>query len=268
MDTRFRLQTHECDPGIRPTLIRAGEIQLWSVNLQSDDGNLAVLSRLLTDEELRRADRFRFGDDRRRFIVARSTLRLLLADYTGRHAGSLEIRTDSFGKPFLRAVGTPLHFNLSHSGDRALIVFSRDASVGIDFEAISHEDRLTDLAESICSPAELIRIGGMPYGVRCRALLRLWSAKEAFLKAMGTGLQINPSRLELSPGVAEGSSERGAVRWIDSPGASSRYLLQPLPDCERRLGGSAALVASKLRTSQQIVWMGSPRPIGSEYATT
>jgi 4'-phosphopantetheinyl transferase len=239
---------------------RFGEIQLWAVSLRADEERLTALSRLLTDDELRRADRYRFHDDRRRFIVARGTLRLLLAEHTGQDAGDLAIGTDHFGKPFLRSARRPLHFNLAHSRDQALIAFSRDSTVGIDLEDLDRESRMTDLTESVCSPAERQWIADLPSDLGCRALLRIWSAKEAFLKAMGTGLRIEPSRLEVSRWIAEGSADRGEVRWIDSPGSSSRYILQPLPECEESLGGSAALAALKLRIPHRIAWMGSFRP--------
>ena len=250
----------------RPSLVRLGEIQVWSVTLHAGDERLAAFTRLLTGDELRRADRYRFADDRRRFIAARGTLRLLLADYTGQEAGGIAIETDPYGKPFLRAPRRPLHFNLAHSRDRALVAFSRDSNVGIDFEDLEHVGRIADLADAICSPDELSRIDGLSGECRSRALLRLWSAKEAFLKAMGTGLQIHPTRLEVSPGIMDGSAERGSVCWFDSPGASSRYFVQPMPDCEHRLGGSAAVSALKIPNLHRILWMGSPHLFKIEAA--
>lgn len=235
--------------------LRSGEIFLWTVSLHAGTGDLAAGESLLSHEELSRADRFHFEHDRRRFVIARATLRRVLAGCTGIPATALPITAGEFGKPALDPGCGPVHFNLAHSEDRALIAVSRDSRIGVDLEAIGHEPRLPELARSIAAPTELAQLAGLPdEAARSRALLRIWTAKEAFLKAIGTGLQIAPGRLEVSAGVREGSYELGTVRWIDSPGVSSLYALHPLPGCETRYGCSAAVAVLRGSTAHRIVW--------------
>src|SRR5437868_3371012 len=94
---------------------------------------------LLSDDELQRADRFAFSHHRVRWIVARGQLRRVLARYLG--STDVHLACSSFGKPFLE--DCPLTFNISHSGDLALIAVSRQRSVGIDVE------RIHDFAEDL-----------------------------------------------------------------------------------------------------------------------
>lgn len=236
--------------------IRTGEIHLWAVSLTAEGDDYRFWLSLLSEGEKQRADRYRFDQDRRRFVVARGMLRHLLEEYTGTEATRLIIDTDTHGKPRLVQTTRPIHFNLAHSLDRALIAFSRDSAVGVDFEDLSHQDRVVEVMDSICTADEKAAIAALSdETARSRALLRLWSAKEAFLKAMGTGLHVDPTALCVSESVWTGSAAPSPVRWEGSPGISSRYALHPLPDCEDWLGGSAAVVAMKLAVPHRLVWM-------------
>lgn len=236
--------------------IRAGEIHLWAISLQAGGDDYQFWLSVLSDDERRRADRYRFEDDRRRFVVARGLLRHLLEEYTGIGAARLDIATDTHGKPHLAQPHRPLHFNLAHSLDRALIAFSRDSAVGVDFEDLGHRQRVVEVEDSICTPAEKTAIASLGDDeARSLALLRLWSAKEAFLKALGTGLQVDPTAIAVSESVWKGSASPASVRWEGSPGISARYALHPLPDCEDWLGGSAAVAAMKLAVPHRLVWM-------------
>lgn len=247
-------------------VLRPGEIQLWAVSLQVDARDVELWTGVLSREERGRADRYRFEDDRRRFVVARGLLRHLLEAYTGIEASRLAIEAGEWGKPWLRAPSRPLHFNLAHSGEWALIAMARDAEVGVDFEDLAHGARVEDLAGSICSPAEREAVEGLAVPDRGRALLRLWSAKEAYLKAVGTGLQIDPARLEADAGIWSGSPEPARLCWLDSPGISSRYVIHPLPECESWLGGTAAVAAVRQARPLRAVWMNGPRAAVSAAA--
>lgn len=94
------------------------------------------------------------------------------------------IRRNEHGKPFF-ADHPQLHFNLSHSGTFALCALD-DSPVGVDIEVIRpHHPRL---AERICSPTELAWVTAQPDSHR--ALLSLWTKKEARVKQDGRGLTV------------------------------------------------------------------------------
>jgi len=224
--------------------VAAPPVELLVASLEADPRALSACRSILSPGERERADRFHFDRDRRRFTAARATLRRVLAERTGTPPESLAIETDRHGKPFLAHPETHLHFNVSHSGERVLIGLSREAPLGVDIEDLSHAHRLPAMGERICAPAEWDRLAGLPVDRLERELLRLWTAKESFLKAAGTGFQVDPRRIEIPPSVTEGKATPVEVHWPDEPGLAARFRLYPLPGCETRLGQSGALTVS------------------------
>ncbi|MBU6302659.1 MAG: 4'-phosphopantetheinyl transferase superfamily protein [Verrucomicrobia bacterium] len=243
----------------------AGEIHLWLVNLQTGSRVSDSDFQSLSADELRRAEAYRFERDRCRFVVARALLRKILAAYTGMAPDRIEFAVSAFGKPSLANPGLPLHFNLSHSGDQALMAFSMNGALGVDLEQIASEDRLGELLRTVCSDREQREIQALPSALGNRALLRLWTAKEAFLKALGTGLQIPLRDLEVDRDVFLGHRTPGRVLWRDDPSRSGLYQLLPLPGCEVHAGASAALAIHRPGPAPRLVWINpeggeSPRP--------
>src|SRR6266508_2666247 len=106
--------------------ISLNDLHIWRVSL--DVPWSWNFDEALTLDDRARADRFRFESDRRRFCVARASLRLILARYLKSKPGRLQIELGEYGKPyFVDAKATQgLRFNLSHSNDLALIAISRD----------------------------------------------------------------------------------------------------------------------------------------------
>ncbi len=225
--------------GNSPVRLGPGEVHLWLGSLE-DDPDLAGAP--LSEDEVRRAGAFRFERDRRRYRVGRGALRRLLARYTGGDPAELVIEADAFGKPRLRDAGGAVRFNLAHSGERVLYAVSADRELGVDLEAVAHEPRLPECAATITTADERRRIDSLDPAARSRALLRLWTAKEAFLKAIGTGLQIAPDRIEVPVSVMDGSADPVRVYWLDRPAVSARYRLHPFPDFENGCDCSAAVV--------------------------
>ena len=89
----------------------------------------------LSEDEVARANRFRFEEDRVRWTRARSSLRMILSRYAGDDPGSLCFGYGKHGKPHLLPV-TQVEFNLSHAGDWAIVAVTRMVPVGVDIERI------------------------------------------------------------------------------------------------------------------------------------
>src|SRR5881628_2308823 len=110
------------------------EVHVWRARLDAQwswtfDESLSLDDRM-------RADRFRFESDRRRFCVARASLRLILGRYLKAKPGRIQLDVGDYGKPFLvdRKTSQGIRFNLSHSHRLALIAIGRDREVGVDIE--------------------------------------------------------------------------------------------------------------------------------------
>jgi 4'-phosphopantetheinyl transferase len=170
------------------------EVHCWSIPLEASPNTLAVLFETLTDDERARAGRLRFERDRRRFIVARATLRELLGRYVGTPPDQVRFAYGAFGKPKLTPeFGGPhrVKFNLSHSADLALIAVAWDAEVGVDVEHIRPSD-YSDIARSSFAPSEIAQLRAAPRHLQARAFFSSWTRREAYAKARGEGVPDGP----------------------------------------------------------------------------
>jgi 4'-phosphopantetheinyl transferase len=141
----------------------------------------------LDAEETARASRFHFAKDRERFVVCHGVLRTLLGQVQGELPKALLFGQSDRQKPFLAHANAP-HFNLSHSGDYGAIAIDRAHALGVDVEQYKPIEHAA-LAERFFAPSEAAAIA-QPADARRRQqrFFALWSAKEAFIKAIGEGL--------------------------------------------------------------------------------
>jgi 4'-phosphopantetheinyl transferase len=175
---------------------RPGEIQVWSVPLSVPAEDIPALRGVLSAGERERADRFQLPADRRRFTVSRYALRSVLGDCSRLAPRSLEFRYGRQGKPYLDRPGAP-HFNLSHSGELALIAVCRDEPVGVDVEyALRAPDVMYELVDAHFSPADRRQLLALPVQSHRDAFFRCWTRKEALIKALGVGLLSEDSRAD------------------------------------------------------------------------
>jgi 4'-phosphopantetheinyl transferase len=165
-------------------------VDVVGVRLDATAEPSTVLWQLLSREERQRAGKFRYAQHRRHYIVARASLRRLLADRLRIAPRAVEFIETKHGKPRLAPVhgSADVEFNLSHSGILALYAFTRGRAVGVDVELIREIPDVDDLAERFFSVTETASIGALPLDRRSLAFLACWTRKEAFIKALGLGL--------------------------------------------------------------------------------
>jgi 4'-phosphopantetheinyl transferase len=159
-------------------------VEVHVVALDGDLPEAAALA-VLSPPERRRAASFRYPRDRRRFAVCRAALRHRLGAESGLPASEVALAEGERGKPF--APGGP-PFNVSHCGELALIAVAAAGPVGIDLERLRRDRPLARLARRFLSPAEHAAMEGLGEDDLARAFYWCWTAKEAYLKALGVGL--------------------------------------------------------------------------------
>lgn len=168
------------------------EVHLWSVDLRPSPERVAKYRRLLSPDELGRAERFHFERHRRRFVVRRGALRRLLGAYLDREPRSLTFGEGEKGKPFVDEGGVPaegaLHFNLTDSKDLALYAFTCGAELGIDVEILRPMPDGQNIAEHFFSLEEQEALRAVPAPSKDLAFFNCWTRKEAYIKAIGEGL--------------------------------------------------------------------------------
>ena len=169
---------------------------MYVAALISPPEELEVLHELLSNEERARAARFVSDDVRRRFVAARGTLRRVLADELGAAPSALEFSYGEHGKPALQNSTTV--FNLSHSGDIALIAIADCGVVGVDVEVLRDDTDFDAIAENSFSDAELAAWRALPEAEKRDAFFATWTCKEAYLKALGTGFAVSSRAFDVS----------------------------------------------------------------------
>jgi 4'-phosphopantetheinyl transferase len=164
-------------------------------------------------------------------------VRSLLAGYMD--GADVRIDYDDRGKAHVR--GDALHFNLSHSGGALAVAVSRSRPLGIDLEHQRRPRRTLELAHRFFAPHEAQALGRLPEIQRQIAFLRLWTCKEAWVKADGRGIAADLHRAVFDldeRGEITGPSDRswqvvtfepaegfyGAIAWRGEPQPVS-YLL-------------------------------------------
>lgn len=170
--------------------VPSDRVQIWQADLNLEPDRIRPFRELLAPDERRRAERFRFDRDRVHFTVARATLRLILSPLVGVPPEDLVFGYGDRGKPYLIAGNTSgeLQFNVSHSDGRALYAIAFGCRVGIDLEPFRPLEGLR-LAKRFFCDRESEKLRSESSAERQNALFfQLWTAKEAFLKATGTGL--------------------------------------------------------------------------------
>lgn len=168
----------------------SGAAHVWRVRLEQPPERVDEFLRTLDNEERNRAGRFHFAKHRRHFVVARGVLRLLLGRYLGIQPEAVQFYYGSHGKPLLDGEhrASTLRFNASHSGELALYAFVQNYEVGVDVEYIKQDFSTEEIAERFFSPHEIETITAREKPDRAAAFFRLWTRKEAYIKAIGTGL--------------------------------------------------------------------------------
>jgi 4'-phosphopantetheinyl transferase len=191
-----RVQTWRLGP--KEPAIWQNEVHVWRTRLDIEWS--WTLDEALTLEDHTRADRFRFETDRRRFCIARASLRIILARYLKTKPNRLQIELGDYGKPYLADanVSQGLRFNLSHSNQIALMAVTRDREVGIDVEYVRPDFVTNEVANHFFSPAEIKQFRAIPAELKTASFFNGWTRKEAYIKARGEGLSCPLDQFDVS----------------------------------------------------------------------
>ncbi len=207
-------------PGVNPPQPDHGETRVYRVALDACEAGDAFAEapewEWLTVDERARAQRLVRPRDGRRFVLCRGALRVIVAGLLDREPGAVEFRSGPGGKPILppREPGNqpPWHFNVSHSGDLALIAVSRTRELGVDVEKTRTISEAARIVRSYFTETETEQFHQLEETARADAFIRGWTRKEAILKAQGVGLAGLATGFETMFGVAELNREFAPCR--------------------------------------------------------
>ena len=206
--------------------LEPGQVHLWAAALNQFLDQSPKLAALLSPAELAGAEKFRFVEDRERFVIRRGLLRLLLSRYLQQLPAAIEFQHAAYGKPEVRSAGAnaPLFFNTSHSADIAVCAITSACPIGVDIERTREIPDIQKIARRYFRPRETETLMALPADSRLHAFYACWTRKEAFLKTTGEGIAQGLAKVEVTlapqdqPAVVSLSGDRRAhQQWQLQP---------------------------------------------------
>ena len=202
------------------------EVHVWRAQLDVPESLASDLEQVLSQDELARAAKFRFPKHREEFVVAHGFLRTILGRYQRTGPSQIRLGTSRHHKPALSGAtdAEPLQFSLSHSHPFALLAVTRAREIGVDVEKIRDDFDMETVAARFLSSNEISSVHNLAARDRRGAYYQYWTCKEAWLKATGHGLLLEPNQTEIAVIAGEG-------KW-------SLVVLDSIPGCAAALAVS------------------------------
>lgn len=204
-----------------------GGIDVVHVDLGPDPVRETEALRWLDRIENERLRRFRVARPRREFALCRAALRANLCNRLGCTNERLSFGFREHGKPFALVAGqaASTSFNVSHSAGHGLIAFAShgrgQGRIGVDAEVRRAGRNFDGIAGRVFGPEERAVVAAAQGEDKIRLFYRLWTLKEALIKALGTGFSLDPSGFEVPPAMVRGTNS-GVFRFPHLPADSWR----------------------------------------------
>ena len=239
-----RVLTFGQEPGACPAMLPAdgactwrgladGGVHLWTMNLGADGTDDARHLALLDLAEQERAARFAFPVHRHRFVRRHAIGRRILARYLDCAPEEIRFAYGDYGKPCLAPLQPQqrVQFSASSSEDVGCLAVTLDRAVGVDVEVPTKAKREAwrSVAETAFHRDETAALFRLPAERAGKVFFRLWTLKEAYCKALGTGLQ----SLEQAPSLHQiAADDSGAACPLSHQGRTwlCRSLALPMPN--------------------------------------
>lgn len=203
-------------PHVAPLAPPAAGIGLWWCALAASASQLQCCERWLSAAEHARAARFGRPELRDRYVIGRGSLRMVLGRALGIDPADVPIVRGARGRPQLAGAAS-LDFNISHTGAVALIGTLRDARIGVDVERIDRTINVAGIARRFLTERERLAIAPLDHDAARRAVLTLWTCKEAMSKATGDALSAPFASLDVDldggRALRDGPGEYEPRRW-------------------------------------------------------
>ena len=222
-----------------PMPVSGGNTYIYLFSLQAlrlHYGEAAIND--LLAEEVQALQRIKSSQRTTEFLYGRTVLRGLLAACSGVSANRIALPRDAHNKPYASSTvaGKLPNFNLSHAGDTLAIALTHDTEIGLDIE-YENSQTLSDLkqiADRHFARAEQAMLAATAHDQLPAQFFRLWTLKEAILKAVGMGLYLPLNSMDLAQQqpqycveiVAQGQTRTVLARHWQLPGGRSLALAQ------------------------------------------
>jgi 4'-phosphopantetheinyl transferase len=233
----------------RRGVCRSVDIWLARTEALREPGVARVCREILSPRELARCSAFEREVDRRRALLARVLLRETLSRYAPVAPEAWEFSTNEQGKPEIAAaLGQQLRFNLSHAGALVVCAVTLEHDIGVDVEDTARACEPLELGERVFTSDENRALRGASTRARQQRFFELWTLKEAWLKARGTGFALAPQSASFDLGLPGRIRAQFAGEAEDDPAHWWFALLEPEPGTVLALCTRNGGLAAPLRT--------------------
>jgi len=214
-------------PASPPTL---HEIDIWTIPLDTSQNDTESLKNLLDTHELERYVKLH-PKHQFHFLVSHAACRDILGRYTNTPAKQITYKKNSHGKPALNH-DHPVYFNLSHSHDFAALAISCHSEIGIDVEYLKSKPHWEKIAKRFFTKTEVSYLLDQPKENQESFFFQIWTRKEAYIKAIGTGLSTSLSSFDVTASKT--------IKPLNSTKSNASWYLQDL-DLSTKYKGTVAL---------------------------
>ncbi len=219
---------------------------------------------LLAEDEKQRYHRFHFAADRRSFLLAHALLRICLSQYADVAPAQWRFVRTKHGRPEIAPEQNPrdLRFSLSHAREAVACLVTRGCDCGVDIEAAERVAEPLRLAERFFAATEVATLRGLHGKQQVDHFIRLWTLKEAYVKARGLGLALPLSQYGFELGQPEALSAKPGPEFDDARGRCQFLLLRPFPDqvLAAALRGERAQQMQILAPVEEFDWRAALAP--------
>ena len=206
-------------------------IHIWCANLDQPGEVVSGFYSILSDNEKTKIKKYISKGLRSRHIVSTGLARVLISNYTTYKPNDIIFKYNEFGKPFVSpdSNGNNLFFNLSHSYNYVVYVFTRNMPIGIDVEKVKELADMEGVVDLCFSESEKKWFSKVSSDKKEEIFYKIWTAKEAYIKAIGKGFSFSPKRISLGQQI----ENRLFVKEIEGNGDNNLWKLitfNPYPD--------------------------------------
>ena len=184
-------------------ILNKDEIHIWLLDFEKIKNSFFDTSLILSSNEIEKGKKFRTSAQQRLFYLSHGYLRLILSAYLACHPQKIKFKYGQCGKPYLDKFFENskeyVYFNMSHSHNAVFYGITLCSEMGVDLEYVQQDFEWKEVESLVLTQKERKRILLLPTkNAQVKEFYKIWTCKEAFLKAFGTGLNILPSSIETS----------------------------------------------------------------------
>ncbi|MDE0661336.1 MAG: 4'-phosphopantetheinyl transferase superfamily protein [Gammaproteobacteria bacterium] len=179
----------------RSPFATVGNVTVDHIDLAPDETREAAALKWLDRGETLRWHRYQHARPRRQFVLCRAALRAMLCERLGCGNDDLHFIALEHGKPSAFLGNTPISasFNVSHCGDHGLVAFAPGGRLGVDVEERHRRHDPDGPIREVFTRGEQAALAAAQGDDKIRLFSRLWTLKEAAIKALGTGFTLDPA---------------------------------------------------------------------------